>query len=666
MANIINRLRGMAGSQQEQDDPVGAMLLTTPESEPVITDKDVQRGAELLARYKDGKSNLERRIVDDELWYKIRHWEVLRRHTDGDTQPEPSSAWLFNALANKHADAMDNFPRPNVLPRERGDEQAAQELSSVLPCVLELCEFEQTYSDNWWEKLKHGTAVYFVGWDKDKENGLGDVDVSGLDLLNIFWEPGISDIQNSRNVFIVDLVDNDLLREQWPQLKGRDPGDVIDVTKYVYDDAVDTSDKSLVVDWYYKIRAADGRQLLHMVKFAGSALLYASQNDPELRDAGLYEHGLYPVVFDSLYPEKGTPVGFGVVSVCRDPQLYIDKLGGSILRHAEMAATPRYYASRAAGINKKQFLDWKEPIVDVEGSISEDRLQPIIVPDLDSTVVSVLQMKIDELKETSSNRDVNSGAAGSGVTAAAAISALQEAGNKNSRDSIAAAYRAYKLIGYMCVELIRQFYDVKRTFRITGQASGEYQFAEFSNAGIRDQQLPPAYPGQESEPGFQPMCRRPVFDIKISAEKKSPFSQMTQNEYAKEFYRLGFFNPEKAQETLIALDMMEFEGKEKIVEQVRQGQTLLNICQQMGAQLDQMAAIIQALTGQGVPAGAGAGAAGTSAGSSGASSAGTGGGGLGNAVVDAQTQNMTSYMQKMAANAAPNMNNLPSKTAPGV
>ena len=89
-----------------------------------------------------------------------------------------------------------------------------------------------------------------------------------------------------------------------------------------------------------------------------------------------------------------------------------------------------------------------------------------------------------------------------------------------------------------------------------------------------------------------------MFDVKIKAQKKNPFSRMEQNERAKELYGLGFFNPERAQEALGALEMMEFEGIDKVREQVQQGQTLLNICQQMSQQMDQMALLLQALTGK--------------------------------------------------------------------
>ena len=145
---------------------------------------------------------------------------------------------------------MDNYPEPVVLPRERSDEESAKVLSSVLPVILEYNDYEQTYSDNWWEKLKHGTAAYGVFWNSAKENGLGDVDIREIDLLKLFWEPGVTDIQKSRNLFLAELVDEELLEQQYPEHKGHLGGGAIDIKQYVYDDTVDTSGKSVVVDWY--------------------------------------------------------------------------------------------------------------------------------------------------------------------------------------------------------------------------------------------------------------------------------------------------------------------------------------------------------------------------------------------------------------------------------
>ena len=570
------------------------------DTKPRIGEKEIAKAAEILSEYKLGKAMLEKRIIDDELWWELRHLETMRNRKDADTadRPEPTSAWLFNAIINKHADAMDNYPEPVVLPRERDDEQSAKTMSSVVPVVLEYNGFEQTYSDNWWDKLKHGTAPYGVFWNKRKENGLGDIDIQEIDLLKLFWEPGITDIQQSRNLFIVELVDEDVLDAMYPQYAGKLGGSVIDVAQYVYDDTVDTADKSVVVDWYYKTRNAAGRTIVHYVKFVGNVLLYASENDPELRERGFYDHGQYPVVLDVLFPEKGTPVGFGYVAICKDPQMYIDKLSGSMLQNAMMATRKRFFISSNTGVNEKEFLDWNRPLVHVEGELDDRRIQEITTQPLSGVYVDLIQAKIEEMKDTAANRDVNSGGVGSGVTAAAAIAALQEAGNKVSRDMISASYRAYVDIVSMCIELMRQFYDTARTFRVTGANAGEYDFVEMSNASIRPQLMPSAYPEQA------PVYRQPVFDIKIRAQRKNPFSRMEQNERAKELYSLGFFNPERAQEAMGALNMMEFEGIDKVREQVQQGDTLLNLCQRMSQQMDQMALLLQTTTGRELAVGA--------------------------------------------------------------
>lgn len=637
---------GIVPEEQDMAPEMAAMLLQRTEQTPTITDRDVERGIDLLTKYKDGKSNLENRIVNDELWWELRHWEGIgqskakrvdksgKEVTSTPPEPKPSSAWLFNTIQNKHADAMDNYPEPVVLPRERSDEQSAKTLSQILPVVQEYNHFEQVYSDNWWEKLKHGTAVYGIFWDPQKDNGLGDIEIRDIDLLKLFWEPGITDIQKSRNLFIVDLVDNDLLDSEYPQLKGKQKGKVVDVKEYIYDDNVDTSDKSVVVDWYYKVKTPDGRTALHYIKFVGSTLLYASENDPEYRERGFYDHGMYPVVLDVMYPEKGTPIGFGYVAICKDPQLYIDKLSANILENAMMATKKRFFVSDTTAINEQEFLDWNRPLVHVNGPLDDGRIQEIVTKPLSDIYVTVAQMKIEEMKDTAANRDVNSGGT-TNVTAAAAIAALQEAGNKASRDMIAASYRAYTQINTLCVELMRQFYDLSRSFRITGEGS-EYQFIDFDNTGLQDQVTGLDTMGN-------PMFRRPVFDLKIKAQKKNPFSRMEQNERAKELYAMGFFAPENAQASLIALDMMDFEGIQTVKEKVMQGQTLLNMVMQMSQQL-------AAITGVLMPQEETQAGGGTNT----AESGGGGGNGLASGIMEAQTP-MTGYGQALAKRSTPSV-----------
>ena len=557
------------------------------EVKPAIGKKEIEKALALLNRYKQGKANLENEVVENELWYKLRHWEVMRQNAKEKELPEPSSAWLFNSLAQKHADAMDNFPEPNVLPREQSDEEEAKKLSAILPVVLEHCDFENTYSENWWEKLKHGTSVYGVFWNSEKENGLGDIDIVPIDLLNIFWEPGIRDVQESSNLFIVTLKDREQLRREYPKIPEGSVQGGIAIKEYIYDDTVDTSDKVAVIDWYYKVKDGSGTHL-HYCKFSCGEVLFASENEEEYRESGWYEHGKYPVVFDTLFPEKGTCCGFGYISICKDPQMYIDKLSKYILQNAFMASKIRYMVSDGSGINEDEFKDWSNDVVHCSGNINEDKAQQIKPQPLSGIYYNILQFKTDELKETSSNRDFSQGSTASGVTAAAAIAALQEAGSKTSRDMIAASYRAYTTLCYMVIDLMCQFYDEERAFRITGEGDGD-KYIAFSNAGIREQTVPPAYEGAEES------VRRPVFDIKIKAQKKNPFSRMSQNELAKELLGLGFFAPQNAHQALCAIELMEFEGKDKVTAKIKEGATLQSQINEMQMQMQQMAAMIEVL-----------------------------------------------------------------------
>ena len=516
-----------------------------------IGEAEIAMASQILRDYKNAKATLETRIAEDELWWRLRHNDVTQRKKNKG-ECESVSAWLFNVLTNKHADAMDNFPEASVLPREKNDMEEAKKLSDILPAIMENNNFEEIYSNNWWYKLNHGCSAYGVLWNSEIENGLGDIQIKKIDLLNIFWEPGITDIQKSRNLFIVDLRDIDIIESEYPSLRGKDLGNAIDVKQYIYDDTVDTSGKVLVVDWYYKVRSESGKTLLHYCKFVGDNLLFSSENCEEYSERGWYDHAEYPIVFDTLFPEEGTPVGFGFVAVTKNPQMYIDRLGSVILENAMMASKPRYFSKISAGVNESEFLDWSKPIVHVEGDINEERLRPINVSPLPASSISILKMKIDELKETSANSDFNRGNAGGGITAASAIAALQEAGDKVSRDMLKTTYRAYTRINYLCIELIRQFYGEVRSFRIRG-GDGGYGFAEYNNQNIN-----------------RHASGKPIFDIAVKAQKKSPYSRLAQNEMAKELFRLGFFEPRNSFAALGALEIMDFEGKSAIEAKIRE------------------------------------------------------------------------------------------------
>lgn len=598
----------------------------------VIGPEQIKKFTSVLEEYKAGKSRTEQRILASENWWKLRNSTEEQKETEigKDGGYKSVSGWLHNVIVSKHADAMESYPEPNILPREEGDKGEARMLSAIIPCILEQNHFENTYSDTMWQKIKAGTGVYKIIWDKSKLNGLGDIAVERVNLLNIYWEPGITDIQKSRYFFHTELWDKDILEQMYPELEGKLKGQSFVSTKFLYDDHVNTENKHTVIEVYYH-KYIGGKNTLQYCKYVGDQVLYATENDVErprqevvdqttgipqvvetglsAAERGLYDHGMYPYVFDALFPVEGSPCGYGYVDLCRSPQTTIDLLNTSFVKNAMAGATPRYFSRGDGAVNEAEFLDLSKPIV--HGSnVSEDSLRVIQHNPLDGNYINVFDRAIQELRETSGNTETSTGNISSGVTAASAIAALQEASGKGSKDSTRTSYRAYSQIINICIELIRQFYDMPRKFRILGQYGAE-QYVSYTNAGIQ-----PEHQGNDF--GQDMGYRLPVFDVTVSAQKKNVYTKVSQNELALQFFQLGFFNPQMTDQTLMCLDMMEFDGKDGIMQKVSQNGTMyqkllqyMQLALVMAQKVDPMAAeqiaqdILMTTGGAGVPASSG-------------------------------------------------------------
>lgn len=245
----------------------------------------------------------------------------------------------------------------------------------------------------------------------------------------------------------------------------------------------------------------------------------------------------------------------------------------SFIKNAMVGATPRYFERVDGAINEEEFLDLTNPIVHVNGNLGEDSIRPMDYNPLPATYLSVLQETITELRETSANTETATGSGSpSGVTAASAIAALQEAAGKSSKATNQTIYDAFIDIVEMVIELIRQFYDLPRQFRIVGNY-GAQEFINYSN-----QNLQPQYQGNAF--GIDMGYRLPVFDIQVNAQKKNVYTKVSQNELALQFYQLGFFNPQRTDQTLMCLSMMDFDGKDEITQMVSRNGTMYDKLQQ--------------------------------------------------------------------------------------
>ncbi len=508
--------------------------------ESKITKEFAAKALSAFQKYKSDKESLNQRVRENDYWYKARYGRLINPST---SETEPSTAFIFSAIENKFSDAIDNFPMPNILEREPEDKELSDILSKIVPVQLDISDFKKAYKTNWRRKLKHGTGIYGVFYKN------GEIKISSVSLLNVYCDMHVGNVQDSQFLFIVNAVDNEELKKTYPQHTEKFCGNA---TVEGFDGTHEIDDRTEIVDCYYK---KDGK--LHCIKFCNSEIVEATE-DGDYPD-GIYSHGMYPVVFDVLYPEEDSPFGFGVIDIAKNPQAYIDRMDGAIIKNAILSSKIRFLIKDSGAVNEEEVLDYSNDIIHVAGSVENDSIRELQVSGLPAYVMSHRSKKIDELKEVVGNRDFQQGNTARGVVAASAITALQESGNKLSRSSIDDAFDRYKEIVLMVIELMREFFEDKHIYRITGDA-GNAEFAEFtSDMMYKKSSLPESWNRKE-----------PIrFDVEIVPQKQNPFQREVNNNTIIQLWQTGFFKPEFSDSALIAMEAMSFDGKEKIIDSIK-------------------------------------------------------------------------------------------------
>ena len=564
--------------RKKRVDPEKAVRPEGIENMQPITKDSIDRAKSIFQEYLQGKQVFDAKTVDNEDFWKKRQYETFVRPGE---KYIPASAWLWNAVINKHSQLVAAYPKFNVRPQQQDDESEAALLTEIMPIVLRQAGYRKVYSQTMRQKVIQGTGVTGVFWDASAHNGLGDIVLKRCDILNLYWEPGITDIQDSPHFFSTSLKDIEALEDAYPEYKGQFSKDATSIPQYNYDDHVDTSKKALVIDWYYK-KTVNGRVTVQYVKFVNSVILYASENETEpvtdelgnvikapIAETGLYADGKYPFVFDPLFSIEGTPGGYGYTDIGKDTQIQIDMLNNAITQNAMLACKPRWFAREDAAINLGEFLDWNKDIIRVASSdMSDVALRQVDVSPLGSQYIEVLNNRINELKETLGNRDVNTGGTVSGVTTASGIAALQEAGGRIDKASALETYDAQESIAQMVISRIKQFYTTPRYFRILDE-NGEARYLEYmSQRDVNGNVYVPSY------------------DIDITAEKASPYKAISQNELMLQLYAQRFFDPANAQPALACLDGMDFDGKENIIASIQKNNLIMQQLVKLAALVD--------------------------------------------------------------------------------
>lgn len=495
-----------------------------------VKSETISSALEAFKTYRAEREPYLMRVRDNEEFYRRSY---SRTFGDIASTPDCDTPFIFAAIENCRADAIDNYPCANIIERDAKGTQIAQLLSKVVKTQLEISDFKSVYKENIRNKLKYGTAIYGVFYD-DRAKG---IDIRSVDISDVYVDMHIPDIQDSPYLFILSAVENEELRRLYPQFSELFTGNT--QTQTLTGTHI-LKDRSAICDCYYK--KSDGS--VHLMKFCGETLLAATE-DMEGYERGLYEHGKYPVVFDVLYPCENSPFGFGMIDIGKNTQTVINKLDNAIVENIMCAAKPRYLSKRGGGICEEEFCDISRSIVHYEGDT--ETLRAIDHSTINEYFLTHRERKKEELKEILANRDFQQGGTSGGVTAASAIETLRQAGEKRSRAIINDSYDSFRAVVCMVIELMREFYTEERTYRVT-DSEGQRKFEPFSG-----------------EMMYTKDRRKLLFDIDVTIQRENPLTRESVNNTLLSLWSKGLISRENYDEAVITLKNMQFDGREKLI-----------------------------------------------------------------------------------------------------
>lgn len=487
---------------------------------------------------------------------------------------------LKSTFNNCVADQMDNMPEALMLPETKELENVAEDLTDVVRFVMARNNYESLHRRRVEDCFCTGTAVTQIAWDRDMDNGKGNVAIFRWPVEAFLWDPAAENIQDARALFKVSWHPLSWYEQHYPEKFeqiGCDWGEYsgLGVPEAQEMDQPGDEDRAMLLEYWYRLYDAKKRRYtINVAYLAGGVLLEDSKD--------VYKHGMYPFVLDVYTPIEGLPVGDGLIQECAPMMRYINRYASYIDTNLRMSSKGRLLVDRAAGIDKDALLDWETDVVEGD-RIDASALQWMQnQPFTGAATQQMLQLQSD-IKQDSGQNQFTRGETAGGVTAASAISALQEAGGKITRLRTHVLNQGFRAIVEQVMWLISQFYDSKRVLYITGRDDKPDERREVS--------ADPARLFGKKEKGTLPA---PPYTVQVQIQRRNPLRQQAQNELFMQAYSMAA-QAGAPFPLSVLFRLLHVDGKERILPEIEQHEMLQQQMQELAAQNEQLQAQNQEL-----------------------------------------------------------------------
>jgi hypothetical protein len=241
-------------------------------------------------------------------------------------------------------------------------------------------------------------------------------------------------------------------------------------------------------------------------------------------------------------------------------QRYADKLDQIVLKNALMASHNKLLVTEASGFDTEDLRDWSK---EVHRGESLNGVTWFSTPPLPAYIIGYIDKIREGIKQESGANDFSRGMVTGGVTAATAISAMQEMSNKRARMIARMLHESFRDAVRFEIEVEREFNFFTRKVNVT--IDGEQKESTFESA-----MLVKRAPGNAMLPI--------EFYISVKAQQETKYSAMSQNELSLRMLQSGIMTPAQA------VELMVFEGKDQLLKQLKEQAQEAKAAQQLSPQ----------------------------------------------------------------------------------
>ena len=387
-----------------------------------------------------------------------------------DYKSNQVSNLVFSTIEAIRPIMTDNNPKFIAVPTSPEGQEFSTDVQMALDFEWEREKLATKLPAQLIPMLVYGTAVWFVQWN-GKEGEYGNINIKPIDPFNLFPDPLAENIDNSEYIVYATYKNANQLKQMFPNKASAIEGSRINMSELVANrDENDSQEENQVLvlemwcrDWTTMDENVKDEQVLKYPK--GRVITCLPELGIILDDKkNPYKDGKFPFVLMKNYDVPFKFWGVGEVEQILSPQIYINELTNQIIDNAKSTANMQWIIDKNSGIGQGKLTNRPGLVIRKNTGSEVRRDTPPPMPTYVRETIDVMKADIQDI---SGVLDSLKGEKQTGVVAASAILALQEASQSRIRLKIKIMESNLSELANMVYSRMQQFWKLDRWVRIT-------------------------------------------------------------------------------------------------------------------------------------------------------------------------------------------------------